>query len=97
MEGEDEPMRILGTIVLALTLAGCGVSKTLVVEERTKVAMPPASLWECPDVQLPETATQADVADYVLVLYEAHQICKDSLEDVRAWLINAEKITEKDK
>ena len=90
-------MRILGIIVLALTLAGCGASKTLVVEERTKVAMPPAALWECPDVHLPETVTQADVADYVLVLYEAHQICKNSLEEVRAWLIEAEKITEDSK
>jgi len=90
-------MRILGIIAIALTLTlvGCGGGKTLVVEETTKVAMPPASLWECPDIVMPEEfASQADVADYVLLLYESYAICKDSLEDVRAWLIEAEKITE---
>ena len=90
-------MRILGiiTVVLALTLVGCGSNQTLVVEETTKVAMPPAALWECPDVVMPESfGSQADVADYVLSLYESYQVCKESLESVRAWLIKAEKITE---
>ena len=90
-------MRILGIIALALTLtlAGCGSGKTLVVEETTRVAMPPAALWECPDVVMPESfGSQADVADYVLALYESYQVCKESIEDVRAWLIEAEKITE---
>ncbi len=88
-------MRILAIILLCVGLASCGGTKqTLVVEERTKVAMPPDALWECPDVQIPADITmQSEVADYVLELYEAHQVCKDSLEDVRAWLIKAEKIT----
>ena len=95
-------MRILGIIAailaLVLILAGCGSSKTLVVEETTRVAMPPAALWECPDIIVPESFdSQADVADYVLVLYESYAICQDSLEDVRAWLIEAEKITEDSK
>lgn len=94
-------MRILGIIVVALALAGCGTNKTLVVEETTRVAMPPAGLWECPDAPvLPEdlaTWTQAEVADYILQLYEAHEVCQDSINDVRAWLIEAEKITEEGK
>ena len=65
-------MRILGIIAvaLALTLVGCGGGQTLVVEETTKVAMPPAALWECPDAPILNethlTWTQAEVADYVL-------------------------------
>ena len=88
-------IRTLAIILLCLGLGACGgTKKTLLIEETTKVAMPPSALWECPDVHLPETVTQADVADYVLQLYEAHQICKDHLEAVRTWLIKAEKITE---
>ncbi len=92
-------MRILAIILLSVGLAACGGTKqTLVVEEHTKVAMPPEALWECPDVLLPETITlQSEVADYVLELYQGHQICKQHLEDVRAWLIEAEKITEESK
>jgi uncharacterized protein YcfL len=90
-------MRILGIIAILsmLALAGCTSKKTLVVEETTKVAMPPVSLWVCPKRAMPASFdSQADVADYVLSLYESYQICKDSLEDVRAWLIEAEKIAE---
>ena len=92
-------MKILAAIPLILMLAACGGTKnTLMIEETVKVAMPPDALWECPGVQIPADITkQSEVADYVLELYEAHQLCKDSLEDVRAWLIEAEKITEKDK
>lgn len=92
-------MRILAIIVLCLGVAACGgTKKTLLVEETTKVAMPPAALLECPDVRLPETiTTQAEVADYVLELYQGHQVCKQHLEAVKAWLIEAEKITEEGK
>ena len=86
----------LAIILLCLGLGACGgTKKTLLIEESTKVAMPPDALWKCPDVLIPEEITsQAEVADYVLELYEAHQLCKESLEDIRAWLIKAEKITE---
>lgn len=89
-------MLCLSLIVVALALSGCGgTKKTLLIEETTKVAMPPDALWKCPDVQIPADITmQSEVADYVLELYEAHQVCKESLEGVRAWLIKAEKITE---
>jgi hypothetical protein len=89
-------MRILAIIALCLGVAACGGTKnTLMIEETTKVAMPPAVLLECPDVRLPETITlQSEIADYVLELYQGHQICKQQLEAVKAWLIEAEKITE---
>jgi hypothetical protein len=89
-------MRILATIPLILMLAACGGTKnTLMIEETVKVAMPPAELLECPDVRLPETVTkQSEVADYVLELYQGHQICKQHLEKVKTWLIKADKITE---
>ena len=89
-------MKILAIIPLMLVLTACGgTKKTLMIEETVKVAMPPAELLECPDVRLPENVTlQSEVADYVLELYQGHQICKQHLEAVKAWLIEADKITE---
>ena len=58
--------------------------------------MPPAGLWYCPDIPEPPAGkyTQAEVADYVLRMYEAHKICDAALEDVRAYLEEAKKVTE---
>lgn len=90
-------MRFLVIIVLALSLIACGsTKKTLAVEEKHIVVMPPEGLWDCPNVPLPPEGvyTQADVADYVLRLYETHQVCQDSIEDVRSYLDKAKQITE---
>jgi hypothetical protein len=91
-------MRILVIIALALTLTACGGSKkTLQIEEKSIVVMPPEGLWNCPNAPLPPEGvyTQADVADYVLKLYEAHQVCEASIEAVRRYLEKAKLITEK--
>lgn len=91
-------MRILIIIALSLTLIACGGKKTLAVEEKSIVVLPPIALWNCPNAPLPPEGvyTQADVADYVLRLYEAHQVCEASIEAVRRYLEKAKKITEKD-
>jgi hypothetical protein len=90
-------MRILAIIVLALTLTACGAGKTLVVEETHIVVMPPEGLWNCPNVPAPPSGgyRQAEVADYVLKIYEAHQVCKAAIEDVKRYLEQAQLITEK--
>lgn len=82
--------------LFSLSLAGCGTNKTLVTEEKHIVVMPPEGLWDCPDVPEPPsgTYTQAEVADYILKLYQTHQICQDSIEEVRRYLVQAQKITE---
>lgn len=92
-------IRILAIILISMSLglSSCaGSKKTLVVEETTKVAMPPDALWKCSDISPPPKGeyTQAEVADYVLRLYEAQQVCKASLEAVKQYLIDAKKITE---
>jgi len=90
-------MRILVIIALALSLMACGGKKLLSIEERHIVVMPPEGLWDCPNAPLPPEGVymQADVADYVLKLYEAHQICEASIEAVREYLEKAKLITEK--
>ncbi len=90
-------MRILIIIALALSIMACGGKKILSVEVQHIVVMPPEGLWDCPNAPLPPEGvyTQADVADYVLKLYEAHQICEASIEAVRKYLEKAKLITEK--
>lgn len=90
-------MRILAIILLCMGLVACGTSKTLVTEETHIVVQPPEGLWNCPDIPTPPSGvyTQAEVADYVLRIYEAHQVCKAAIEDVRAYLKQAQLITEK--
>ncbi len=90
-------MRILVIIALALALTACGGKNTLSIEEKHIVVMPPEGLWNCPNAPLPPEGvyTQADVADYVLKLYEAHQVCEASIEAVRRYLEKAKLITEK--
>jgi len=60
--------------------------------------MPSESLFRCPDLPMVpddvDSMTDVDVADYLLRLYESGKICKESLEDVRQFLIEAKKITE---
>lgn len=88
-------MRLLTTIVIVLMLTACN-HKTLQVKEKRIVVMPPEGLWNCPDAPEPPSGdyTQADVADYVLQLYEAHKVCDAALDDVRAYLEKAKKVTE---
>lgn len=90
-------MRILAIIALSLFIVACGsTKKQLSVEEKRIVVLPPEGLWNCPDAPQPPSGayTQAEVADYVLKLYESHQICEASLEAVRDYLERAKLITD---
>lgn len=88
-------MKKLIIVILALMLVACGGGKTLQVKEKRIVVMPPEGLWECPDAPEPPIGeyTQAEVADYVLRLYEAHKVCDAALDKVREYLENAAKTT----
>ena len=87
-------MKILTIIAVVLLLTACN-HKTLHVEEKRIVVMPPEGLWNCPNLPSPPDGeyTQAEVADYVLRMYESHQICQASIVAVRAWLEEAKLIT----
>lgn len=89
-------MRILAIIALALSLSACGGGKFLVTEQTHIVVEPPAGLWDCPDAPAPPPpgATQAEVADYILQLYQNQKVCKESMEAVQQYLEQAKKITE---
>ena len=87
-------MKILAIIMLSLTLMACG-GKTLHTEEKRIVVMPPEGLWNCPNMPTPPAGdySQAEVADYILMMYQSHQVCQASIVAVRAWLEEAKLIT----
>jgi len=87
-------MKTLAILALVVFLSACG-NKTLQVKERRIVVMPPEGLWYCPDAPEPPSGdyTQAEVADYVLQLYEAHKVCDAALDEVREYLENASRVT----
>lgn len=88
-------------ISLALLLAACGggSKQVLIKQTEQKVVMPPASLFECPDMPpLPEGEyTQREVADLLLQMYQRGQICKASLKAVKDYLEAAKEIVEQGK
>lgn len=88
-------MKIIAVIAIVLMLSACN-HKILQVEEKRVVVMPPEGLWNCPNMPTPPAGnyTQAEVADYILMMYQSHQICQASIVAVRAWLEEAKLITE---
>ncbi len=88
-------MKILTIIALVLLLSACG-GKTLHTEEKRIVVMPPEGLWNCPNMPTPPDGdySQAEVADYILMMYQSHQVCQASIVAVRAWLEEAKLITD---
>jgi hypothetical protein len=87
-------MKILTIIAIVLLLTACG-GKTLHTEEKRIVVMPPEGLWNCPNMPTPPAGdySQAEVADYILMMYQSHQVCQASIVAVRAWLEEAKLIT----
>jgi len=86
---------LIVALITAVLLTGCSGGSVLVKEQRNVVAMPPASLFDCPGLPpIPETYTQKDVADLLLKYYERGEICKRNLEAVERYLDQARDILE---
>ena len=89
------------TIAIAVVLSvlvGCGTTKPLITRDRSVVVMPNEAQLRCPDLPMVPTnierMTDTDVAEYILELYQTGRICKSSLEGVRDFLLEAQKITQ---
>ena len=91
--------RFLLVLVLLPLLVSCASGKRVIIPvNEQKVVMPPAILFTCPEIpQFPEGAdyTQRDVAELVVELYRAGKLCKDNLEAVQRYLLQAQDILEK--
>lgn len=91
-------MRMLLVFILVL-LAGCtSIQEKVVTVREPVVVMPPESMFKCPEMPIlpPPGTTDVAVADYILRLYQTGRLCKDSLGDVKQFLIDAKKIAEED-
>jgi hypothetical protein len=90
-------IKIIAAIVMLGMLSACSTVKPNIIKTQTIVVMPSESQLRCPDLPVVpsniETMTDVDVADYILELYKAGRICKGSLEGVKEFLLEAQKIT----
>ncbi len=91
-------MKIL-LFALMLFLVGCtSIQEKVVTVREPVVVMPPESMFNCPDAPvLPSPGTtDVAVADYILRLYQSGRLCRESLGDVKQFLIDAKKIAEEE-
>lgn len=84
--------------VLALTfLAGCGgVKERLVTKTEHRVVMPPESMFDCPQTELPDpdSLTQRRIAGLITQFYEDNRKCGASLEEIKRFLEDARDTVE---
>lgn len=91
-------MKIL-LVLLTVILVGCTSIQDRVVTVRQPIVVtPPESMFKCPEMPVlpPPGTTDVAVADYILRLYQTGRLCKESLGDVKQFLIDAKKIAEDD-
>jgi len=90
-------IKLVAAIAMLGMLSACGMTKTNIMPTETVVVMPSEAQLRCPDLPVVpsniETMTDVDVAEYILELYKAGRICKGSLEGVKDFLLEAQKIT----
>jgi len=90
-------IKLVAAIAMLGMLSACGTTKPNIIRTETVVVMPSEAQLRCPDLPVVpsniETMTDVDVAEYILELYKAGRICKGSLEGVKDFLLEAQKIT----
>ncbi len=90
-------IKLVAVIVMLGMLSACAANKPNIIRTQTVVVMPSEAQLRCPDLPVVpsniETMTDVDVAEYILELYKAGRICKGSLEGVKDFLLEAQKIT----
>ena len=91
--------KLLTIILIAIFMSGCSLMSSkqppLSIHIKKEVVMPSEAQFRCPELPIVtadiDNLTDTEVADYLLQLYEAGSICKDSLEGVRQFLIDAQR------
>ena len=90
-------MKRICLAIVVVFAAGCSsMQEKVVTVTNNVVVVPPESMMSCPDMpELPPAGTtDVAIADYILRLYETGRVCKEALQDVRQFLLNAKKIAE---
>jgi hypothetical protein len=92
-------MKKIVVCLAALTLAGCGTAPKLLAPEY-KVVTVPEDLYQCPvKKKFPESRglTNQQVGSLILELQKNNLTCKNSLDNIKAYLAEAEAKTSKKK
>ena len=93
-------MKKICLAILVVLVAGCSsMQEKIVTVTKPVVVVPPESMFNCPDLPTipPAGTTDVAIADYILRLHKTGRLCKESLQDVRRFLIDAKKLAEEEK
>ena len=84
-------------IPLVLFLAACNSTPQVISSQKIIVVVPDETFFNCPTLKSfpnPEKLTDVQVARLILELYKDNQICKNSLESIKAFLEEAKRKAE---
>ena len=83
-------------LVVAMLLASCNSQEQILTSYKYMVAHPSEAMYYCPVVkQFPkwQTLTDAQVAKLIVQLQKNNLTCKSSIESIRNFINNADKLT----
>jgi uncharacterized protein YcfL len=85
-------------LLLPLFLAGCGTTTQLLTTKEQVVILPSESMYNCPTVGYfpkPETLTDLQVARLLVELQRNNKVCRNSIDSIKKYLIEAKDSIEK--
>ena len=88
---------LLFSILIAFVPVGCASNKQIEVltQYEVKVIEPPDKLYECPQIEEwpdPETLTNQQVANVIILLTKNLSICKNNINAIKAYIEKAKEI-----
>jgi hypothetical protein len=89
-------MKKIIPLLIAVLLASCNSQEQIVTSYKYMVAHPSEAMYYCPVVkQFPkwQTLTDSQVAKLIVQLQKNNLTCKSSIESIRNFINNADKLT----
>ena len=89
-------MKKIIPLLIAVLLASCNAQEQTVTSYKYMVAHPSEAMYYCPVVkQFPkwQTLTDSQVAKLIVQLQKNNLTCKSSIESIRNFINNADKLT----
>jgi hypothetical protein len=85
---------LIPILVGLLGLAGCDGDVQIVKKDNYIVVTPPAILYNCPKVTVPNvnTLTNKQIASFILKQYEANVTCRNNMASIQTYIEKAKKI-----
>jgi hypothetical protein len=89
-------MKFVALIVAGLVLASCASAPKVLTRDVYRVVSPPESMYNCPQIKAkdwphPEMATNQEISDFIVKLYEYNRKCGVSLASIKGYIKAAEK------